>query len=48
MCEFVVDHVDVKAMSESEKKKLRNDLESRKKELQKKINALEKAIKKIK
>ena len=48
MCEFVANHVDMKKMTASQKKKLRNDLESRKKQLQKKVNALEKTIKKIK
>jgi hypothetical protein len=48
MCEFVVDHVDVKTMSESQKKKLATQLDRRKKDLQKKVNALEKTIRKIK
>lgn len=48
MCEFVANHVDMKTMTESQKKKLRSELENCKKELQKKINALEKTIKKIK
>ena len=48
MCEFVANHVDMMTMTESQKKKLRSELENRKKELQKKINALEKTIKKIK
>jgi hypothetical protein len=48
MCEFVANHVDMKRMTLAQKKKLRNELTSRKKQLQKKIAALEKAIKKIK
>jgi hypothetical protein len=48
MCEFVANHVDMKRMTQTQKKKLRNDLVSRKKLLQKKIAALEKTIKKIK
>jgi chaperonin cofactor prefoldin len=48
MCEFVVDHVDVKTMTETQKKKLRAELERRKKDLQKKVNGLEKTIQKIK
>jgi len=48
MCEFVANHVDMKRMTQAQKKALRNDLVSRKKQLQKKIAALEKTIKKIK
>jgi chaperonin cofactor prefoldin len=48
MCEFVVDHVDVKKMSQSQKKKLTTQLEQRRKDLQKKVNALEKTIRKVK
>lgn len=48
MCEFVVDHVDMKTMSANQKKKLATQLERRKKDLQKKVNALDKSIRKIK
>lgn len=48
MCEFVANHVDMKKMTQAQKKKLRDELVSRKKQLQKKVAALEKSIKKIK
>jgi hypothetical protein len=48
MCEFVSNHVDMKKMTPAQKKKLKNDLTSRKKLLQKKVDALDKMLKKIK
>ncbi len=48
MCEFVVDHVDVKNLSATKKKKLATQLERRKKDLKKKLDALESAIRKVK
>jgi hypothetical protein len=48
MCEFVANHVDMKRMTQAKKKKLRSELLSRKKMLEKRVAALDKAIKKIK
>jgi chaperonin cofactor prefoldin len=48
MCEFVGDDVDMKALSESDKKKLRDHLERRKEQLQKRVYELDEAIQKIK
>lgn len=48
MCEFVSNHVDMKKMTAAQKKKLKSDLASRRKLLQKKVDALDKMIKKIK
>jgi len=48
MCEFVGNHVDAKKLSETEKKKLRQQLERRKKQLQERVDKLEKAIQKFK
>ncbi|WP_426524803.1 hypothetical protein [Bradyrhizobium sp. McL0615] len=48
MCEFVGDDVDMKTLSESQKKKLRHHLEQRKDQLQKRVKELEEAIQKFK
>ena len=48
MCEFVGDDVDMKTLSESDKKKLRDHLERRKEQLQKRVYELDEAIQKIK
>ena len=48
MCEFVADHVDMKTMSESQKKKLRSALGASQGTAPKGVKALEETIKKIK
>jgi hypothetical protein len=48
MCEFVVDDVDVKILTESQRKKLRTHLERRKDQLQKRVDQLEEAIRELK
>ena len=48
MCEFVADDIDMTKLSDDDKKKLREDLECRKKELTKRVRELETAIQKIK
>lgn len=47
MCEFVADDIDMKTLSESQRKKLKEDLENRKDQLQKRVDQLKEAIKKI-
>ena len=48
MCEFVGDDIDMKTLSESDKKKLKDHLERRKEHLQKRVYELDEAIQKIK
>lgn len=48
MCEFVADDIDMTKLSEDEKKKLREGLECRKRELTKRVRELDAAIQKIK
>jgi chaperonin cofactor prefoldin len=48
MCEFVGDDLDMKQLGEDQKKKLKQHLEQRKEQLQKRVKDLEHAIQKFK
>jgi hypothetical protein len=48
MCEFVADDIDMKKLSDAEKKKLREHLEERKKQLEERARKLGQAIQEIK